>query len=476
MDKLTNTFDFNTYGKKVFDFIDKYFKSIEGYPVIAQVNPGDIAKQLPAQPPLAPDSMEDILRDFEDIIIPGITHWNHPMFMAMFNSTSTGPGILAEALTAALNANGFLWMGSPSLTELENVVLKWFGMLVGVPGDYFGIIYDSASTSTMHAIAAARELVLNKYDFKHEGFPSGTNLKLRIYCSEFAHSSVDKGAMVLGVGLNNVIKIKTDKNLSMIPDELEKAIKQDREKGYVPFCVVATAGTTSFTSIDPIDAIGSICSSENIWLHIDGAYGGSSAILEEMKYIFKGIEKADSVVINPHKWFFNPTDISLFYTKKPEVLKDAFSIVPEYLKTNNEEAVNLMDYGFQLGRRFRALKLWFTIRYYGVENLKGIIREHISLAKMFEKLIVDSNEFELIAPVPFSTVCFRYNPGNMNEEQLNSINKKIMDNLNKSGKIYLSHTKLKEKYVIRLVVAGFYQKQEHIMKAWKLIKETVSNL
>lgn len=476
MQSTDELFDYKTYGEKVFEFIDKYFRNMETYPVLSQVNPGEIARQLPENPPLLSEPMEDILNDFEKIILPGITHWNHPMFMALFNSTSTGPGILAETLAAALNANGFLWQGSPSLTELESVVLKWFGKLTGIPGNFFGIIYDSASTSTMHAIASARELILENYNFKYEGFSAASNVKLRVYCSEFAHSSVEKDAMILGVGLNNVIKIKTDENLCMIPAELEKAIQTDREHGYTPCCVVATVGTTSFASIDPVDEIGDICRNENIWFHIDGAYGGSAAVLDEMKYILKGIEKADSIVINPHKWFFNPSDISLFYTSRPDTLKKTFSLIPEYLKTQDGEAVNLMDYGFQLGRRFRALKLWFTIRYYGTGYLQGIIREHIRIAKKFESLLKDNNDFEVVAPVYFSTVCFRYNPGNLSDLELNELNERLITSLNKSGKIYLSHTKLKHKYIIRLVIAGFMQREEHLLKAWELIKTEAYNL
>ena len=462
--------EFRKNGYQLVDWIADYLSDIENYPPLSQVNPGDILKQIPVKPPQNGEEIEKVLSDVDKILMDGITHWNHPGFMAYFNSTSSGPGILAELLTAGLGINGMLWKTSPAFTELEQAMMNWFRQMVGLPKKFWGIIYDTASTSSMHAIASAREQL--GLGFREKGMAGRNSVpKLALYCSEHAHSSIEKGAVTLGMGLEGVRKIPVNKKFEMIPAELESAIEDDLSNGFAPFCVVATVGTTSSTSIDPVEAIVEICERYNIWLHIDAAYAGVAAILPEMKWITNGWESADSIVINPHKWMFTPMDCSVYFTSKPDILKRAFSLVPEYLKTKQDDEVeNLMDYGVQLGRRFRSLKLWFIIRYFGVEGLAERIRKHIELAKEVADLIEAENDFELIAPVPFFTVCFRINPGNRNEEEVNDLNEKLLEKINSSGKLFLSHTKLNGKFVLRLTIGSIRHERRHILEAWELIK------
>lgn len=468
--------EFRKNGHQLVDWIADYLKDIEKYPPLSQVNPGDILKRIPEMPPQKGEELENVLRDVDKILIDGITHWNHPGFMAYFNSTSSGPGILAEFLTAALGVNGMLWKTSPAFTEHEKAMMNWFRQMVGLPEDYWGIIYDTASTSSMHAIASAREQL--NFGFREKGMSGRDDVpRLRIYCSEHAHSSIEKGAVTLGVGLEGVRKIPVNEKFEMIPEKLEEAIKEDIKNGWKPFCIVATVGTTSSTSVDPVDEIAKICEKHNLWLHIDAAYAGVTAMIPEMKWITKGWERADSIVINPHKWMFTPMDLSVYYTRKPEILKQAFSLVPEYLKTKQDDEVeNLMDYGIQLGRRFRSLKLWFIIRYFGVEGLAARIKHHIELAQEFAKWIDDEKDFERMAPVPFSTVCFRYNPGNKTEEELNEMNEKMLEKINYSGKIFLSHTKLNGKFVIRLTIGSIRHERRHVEEAWEIIKKSVKKI
>jgi aromatic-L-amino-acid/L-tryptophan decarboxylase len=469
--------EFRKNGHQLVDWIADYLKDIEKYPPLSQVNPGDILKRIPQTPPQKGEDIENVLKDVDTILMEGITHWNHPGFMAYFNSTSSGPGILAELLTAGLGINGMLWKTSPAFTELERSMMNWFRQMVGLPENYWGIIYDTASTSSMHAIASAREQL--NLGFREKGMAGRNDVpRLRMYCSEHAHSSIEKGAVTLGVGLEGVRKIPVNSRFEMIADKLEKAIKDDIENGWKPFCVVATVGTTSSTSVDPVEEIAAICEQHKLWLHIDAAYAGVTAMIQEMKWITKGWERADSIVFNPHKWMFTPMDLSVYFTRKPEILKQAFSLVPEYLKTSQDDEVeNLMDYGIQLGRRFRSLKLWFVIRYFGVEGLASRIKAHIELAKEFAKWIEDEKDFERMAPVPFSTVCFRYNPRNKaEEEELNKLNEKLLEDINSSEKIFLSHTKLNGKFVIRLTIGSIRHERRHILEAWELIKECAEKL
>lgn len=475
-DKDISPEEFRVLGHQIIDWAADYLKNIEQYPVLSKVSPGDIENDLPPNAPLNGEAIKDILEDFDNKILKGITHWNHPGFMAYFNSTASVPGILAEILISTMNINGMLWKSSPSSTELEKVTLRWFRDMLGLPDYMWGIIYDTASVSSLHAIASAREKALPA--LREKGMISNDFPKIILYCSEHTHSSIEKGALALGIGLENIRKVPTDDHFRMLPGELWKMIKQDKFDDKLPFCVTATIGTTSTTSVDPLKEIGEICSKENVWLHVDAAHAGTAAILPEKRGMFEGMEYADSLVINPHKWMFTPMDLSVLFVKDPEILKRAFSLTAEYLKTSQDkEVVNYMDYGIQLGRRFRSLKLWFVLRYFGTEGISAIIRKHIELGQVFKEWIVSSDEFELMAPVPFSTVCFRAHPEGINDQELlNKLNESLIDEVNKTGKVFLSHTKLNGNFVIRLVVSGIRTEEKHLITACTVLKEKLQEL
>ncbi len=464
-----STADFRTYGKQLVDWIADYLECPERYPVLSQVEPGEIKSQLPASPPVAPESFDTILKDFDDILLPGITHWNSPAFIAYFSSTGSMPGILGELLTAGLNVNGMLWRTSPSATELEEVVLDWLRQMVGLPDTFKGVIMDTASMSSMIAIAAAREAL--NLRIREEGMAGRLDLpRLTMYTSEQSHSSIEKGGMVLGIGQQNVRKIEVDAEFRMKPACLAAAIEQDRRSGCRPFFVCATVGTTSTTSIDPVPAIVDICQRESVWLHVDGAYGGNAAIVPEMRWVLEGVDRADSFVMNPHKWMFTPLDFSAFYTRHVDILKRAFSILPEYLRTSEGSAVtNFMDYGVQLGRRFRALKFWFVVRAFGVEGLIDRLREHLRLAKLFEGWVRAAPDWEVVAPVPFSTINFRACPPNVPEEKWNEFNERLLIAVNATGEVFLSHTQLNECYILHLAIGNIRTEEKHIAQAWELL-------
>lgn len=443
---------FRFYGKQLVDWIADYLKEGEKYPVFSQVSPGEIRKRLPSVPPQKSEQMDEIFSDFERVVLPGITHWNKPGFMAYFAISGSAPGILAELVIAALNVNGMLWRTSPAATELEELVIDWFRQMLGLPIEFDGVITDTASVSTLIALTAARDALNGR--IRSEGL-SGENVSkpLRLYCSEQAHSSVEKAGIVLGIGQKGVKKISVDSDFQMNVKELERTLREDAALGYLPFCVVATVGTTSTTSIDPVSQIAEICEKNNLWLHIDGAYGGTAAIVPEMRYVLNGCERADSIVVNPHKWMFTPIDCSVLFSRRMDILNRAFSLVPEYLKTPEGDVKNFMDYGIQLGRRFRGLKLWFVIRSFGVEGLRVNIREHCRLAKEFAQWIDNDSQFERLAPVPFSVVCFRYHPSGIDDEQiLEAINEKLIQRVNATGEIFISHTKLNGKFTIRVAI------------------------
>jgi aromatic-L-amino-acid decarboxylase len=456
--------EFRRAGTELVDWIAEFLAGIRDYPVLARVKPGDIAARLPASGPEQGEPMERILADFRDIILPGITHWNHPGFHGYFSITGSAPGILGELLTAALNVNGMLWKSSPSATELEQVVLGWLREWVGLPEGFFGIVYDTASISTTHAIAAAREQAAP--EARMDGVPPG----LVMYTSEQAHNSVDKGAIALGIGHRNVRKVPVDEKFRMKPEVLSRMIEEDLAAGRRPFCVVATAGTTSTSSIDPIPAIADIAERHGLWLHVDGAYGGPAAIVPELRGVLDGAGRADSIVINPHKWLFTPTDFSAFFTRKPDVLRRAFSLAAEYLKTAEDaHAVNLMDYGLQLGRRFRALKFWFILRYFGRERIIEILRSHLGWAREFASWVEADPDFELMAPVPLALVCFRHRGSN-------ELNQALMDRVNASGKAFLSHTVLKGRFTMRMAIGNVATTREDIAALWSLIRELSAGL
>jgi len=469
--------EFRKCGHELIDWIADYIKNIEEYPVLSKTEPGEIKNSLSNQPPQEGENIDSILSDMDRKIMPGITHWNHPNFMAYFNSTSSGPGILAELLSACFNANAMAWHTCPSATELEETMAEWYKKMLNLPQDFWGIIYDTASTSTMHAVAAAREQ-LSHLRIREKGMFGRKELqRLRIYSSEQAHLSIDKAAITLGFGLEAVRKIQVDSNYNMIPGELKEAIEKDKKDGWLPCCVVATVGTTSTTSVDDVDAISTICIQEKTWLHVDAAYAGTAAILPQMRWIFKGIENADSLVVNPHKWMFTPFDYSFFFTRKPEVLKRAFKVSAEYFDTSKDDVINYMDYGMQQGRRFRSLKLWFIIRYFGVEGIKNRIAEHLRLANEFADWIESHPDFERMAPTPFSVVCFRAHPKNIDDkDELNVLNKKLLEEINKTGKLFLSSTRLNEKFVIRIAISSIRTKEENIKNAQRLIEKKLNVL
>ncbi len=470
--------EFRRVGHQFIDWIADFREHLDEIPVLPAVRPGEVRKRLPDQPPPEGDDFDAILSDVERIIMPGMTHWNHPAFLAYFSITGSGPGILGELLSAAFNINAMLWKTCPSATELEQQVLDWLRQMLGLPSDFWGIVYDTASVSSLHAIAAAREYQ-SHLQIRRKGMAGRPRLpRLRLYTSEQAHSSIEKAAIALGIGLEGVRKIPVDAQFRMRPERLRQAIREDRQRGWLPFCVVATVGTTSTTSIDPVSRIAPICREENLWLHVDAAYGGAAAIVPEMRHVLEGCDQADSIVVNPHKWLFVPIDFSAFYTRKPEVLRRAFSLVPEYLKTSEDPNVdNLMDYGIQLGRRFRALKLWFVIRYFGVQGLVERIRQHLEMARRVVRWIEADPDFELMAPVPFSTICFRAHPRGVDDETtLESLNQALLEQIHATRKVFLSHTRLKDRFVLRLAIGNLHTRRKHLEHAWTIIRKSLQDL
>ncbi len=473
-----NAAEFRRYGKQLIDWIADYLESDDRPPVLSRVKPGEVKAQLPAAPPARPEAFDAVLADFNDIILPGITHWNQPGFLAYFGITGSMPGILGELLTAGLNVNGMLWRTSPAATELEEVVLDWLRQMVGLPPAFEGVIMDTASISSMIAVAAAREAL--NLRIRQEGMAGRSDLpRLTMYTSEQSHSSIEKAGLVLGIGQANVRKIEVDADFRQRPDCLAAAIAADRQAGYLPFFACATVGTTSTTSIDPVPEIADICARERVWLHVDGAYGGNAAIVPEMRWVLNGVERADSFVMNPHKWLFTPIDFSAFYTRHVDTLKRAFSILPDYLRTAEGDAnavKNYMDYGVQLGRRFRALKFWFMVRTYGVDGLIARLREHMALAKEFEGWVRAAPDWEVVAPVPFSTINFRACPANVPPEQWNALNENILNAVNASGEVFLSHTKLNDRFVMHLAIGNIRTEEKHIARAWELLRRECARL
>ncbi|MDQ6635002.1 MAG: pyridoxal-dependent decarboxylase, partial [Gemmatimonadota bacterium] len=459
-------------GQRLLGWIAEYLEHPERYPVVSAATPGDIRRSLPPSPPPSGESLERILADFESRILPGITHWNHPGFFAYFSISASIPGILAELLIAALDVNAMLWKTSPAATELEQLVMDWLRQLLGLGDGWFGMINDTASISTMLALAAARE-ARPELAIRERGMAGRAELPtLRVYCSEHAHSSVDKGALTLGIGLENAVKIPCDTEFRMRPDALDEAIAADRAAGRLPLACVATVGTTSTSSIDPLPAIATICRREEVWLHVDGAYGGMAAVSPAYRHVLAGIDAADSLVVNPHKWLFTPIDCSALYTRHPEVLKRAFSLMPEYLVTREQDdVVNYMDYGVQLGHRFRALKLWMVIRAFGADGLAARLEHHCALARTFASWVESDADWETSAPVPLSLVCFRYAPRGSSEDALERANAEIMHRVNASGEAYLSHTKLDGRYVLRLAIGNIRTEERHVARARELLRE-----
>ncbi|HKT79651.1 MAG TPA: pyridoxal-dependent decarboxylase [Vicinamibacterales bacterium] len=466
---------FRRHGYRLVDWIADYLDHSDRYPVLSRVQPGDIRASLPSTAPDEPEDFEAVLTDFERILVPGLTHWNHPGFFGYFAITGSPPGVLAEFLCAALNQQAMLWRTSPAATELEEVSLGWLRQLIGLPDSFEGVIYDTASMSTMHALIAARQAAVS--GSRLTGLAGQQSIpQLCVYCSAEAHSSVDKGMIAIGLGLDSLRRIPVDDEFRLRVDRLEQAIAADRAAGRQPIAVVATIGTTSTTSVDPVQPIAEICERERMWLHVDAAYAGAAAMLPSHAQLFDGIARADSLVLNPHKWLFAPVDLSAFYCRRMDIVRDAFSLTPEYLKTTEAGRVkNLMDTGVQLGRRFRALKLWMILRTYGVEGLRSHLNRHVALARAFAGWVDAHPEFERLAPVPFSVVCFRWRPVHKDAD-LDALNEKLLSELNETGEVFLSHTRINGCYALRLAVGHIRTEETHVRRAWNLILDRTSRL
>lgn len=461
--------DLKIQGHKIVDWLFNYFTTVEKLSVMSHLNPGEVRDRIPKLPPQKGEQFETIFEDFEKYIIPGITHWQSPGFNAFFPANNSVPSVLGEFLTAGMGVQGMKWITSPAATELEQVVTDWLKNILSLPEYFEGVIMDTASVSTLCAIVAARERI-SEYKINESGFE---RLRLRVYCSSEAHSSIEKAVRIAGIGSRNLVKIPVDDNYRMDTDYLENAIKNDLNVGYIPTCIISALGTTGTGAVDDIERIGQFASRYQIWHHVDAAFAGSALILPEVRENIKGIELADSFVFNPHKWLFTNFDCSVFYVRDKELLTNAFSLVPPYLQTDQKsDDLDYSNWGIQLGRRFRSLKLWFVIRYYGVEGLRKKLHNHISYAQKFEQIIIASNKFELLTPRNFNIVCFRFNPGkDLSFNKINELNKLLVQNINNSGKIFLSHTILSGNFAIRYVCGQTYIEEKHIDIAW----ETISN-
>ncbi len=465
--------EFRRHGHAVVDWIADYYSRIEQYPVLSQAKPGQISASLPAAPPAAGETFEAILGDVEKFILPGITHWQSPNFFAFFPSNNSGPSILGDLLSSGLGVQGMLWATSPACTELETHVLDWLVAMLGLPEKFLsskeggGVIQDTASSATLCALLAARERATN-----FASNQSGCDGGLVAYTSSQAHSSIQKAVQIAGLGADNLRLIDVDENFAMNPGLLAEQIDQDRRSGLVPCFVCATVGTTSSNAIDPLAAVGRICRENNLWLHVDAAMSGTAALCPEFRHIHEGLEYADSYSFNPHKWMFTNFDCDCFYVADRKALIQTLSVLPEYLRNQATESGAVFDYRdwqIPLGRRFRSLKLWFVIRHYGVEGLQFHIRQHVALAQEFASWIKGDPRFELAAPTPLNLICFRLKAGD-------AANQQLMDSLNNSGDLYLTHTRLKGQMTLRFCVGQTNTTLRHVAKAWKRIQEEASKV
>ncbi|MFO0838599.1 MAG: pyridoxal-dependent decarboxylase [Phycisphaerae bacterium] len=489
------------------DMVADYLAGVEQYPVMPRIKPGDVRAALPSAPPQDPEPLDRILDDYRLLIEPAMTHWNHPGFMGYFAITGSEPGILGETLAAALNVNAMLWRTGPAPTELEELCCDWLRQAMGLPASFKGHINDTASISSFLALAAARERA-SDLDIRNRGMAGRPELPaLTVYCSDQAHSSIDKSCIALGLGLENLHKIGSDEQFRMRPEALAEAIAADRRAGKRPIAVVATVGTTSTTSVDPVPRIAEISQREKLWLHVDAAYAGSAAICPEYRALMPGLEHADSIVVNPHKWLFVPVDCSVLLVRDPQALKDAFSIIPPYLRSSESGVTNLMDLGLQLGRRFRSLKMWMTLRGFGIRGLQERIRRHCALARELAAWIEATPGFELFAPVPFSTVCFRVvspnrdrkgagdagnasfltsplpdgrgsdrgNSTSISPEALDVLNERLYERVNADGRVLISQTRLRGRFVLRISIGNLRTTREHVRAAWALVREAAES-
>jgi len=466
--------EFRRHAHELVDWMADYMARVGELPVTPPVAPGDIRRRLPSSPPEAGEQFAALFQDFRDLIVPGMTHWNHPGWFAYFPGNNSPPSILGEMLTATMGAQCMSWVTSPAATELEQVVMDWLRQMVGLPAEFVGSIQDTASTATLVALLSAREHA-SKGVVGLQGLSAGP--PLTVYASREAHSSVDKGVKLAGYGLEQLRRIPTDALYAMDPAALEREIERDSAGGLRPACVVASIGTTSSTAVDPIAEVAAICRRHGIWLHVDAAYAGSAAIVPELRDRFQGWELADSIVLNPHKWLLTNFDCTAYYVRDRDALLSAFSLTPEYLRTaHDDQVVNYRDWGIQLGRRFRALKLWFVIRSYGVEGLRAIIRRHVTLAGELAAWVDAAPDFERLAPVPFGLVCFRYRPPGVAEEKLDRLNQQLLAAVNATGRVFMTHTRLGGRYTIRLVIGQRATERRHVEEAWRLIREAAARL
>jgi len=463
--------EFREHAHQMVDWMADYYNTIDKFSVKSKVKPGDILKQIPDAAPEQGEPMSIIFEDFKNIIMPGITHWQNPKWFAYFQANSSYPSVLAEMLTATLATQCMVWETSPAAAELEEKMMVWLKDIMGLPKHFEGVIQDTASTATLCAFLSAREKASN-FKINKEGFNGNENF--RIYCSTETHSSIDKAIRIAGMGDKNLVKIEVDEKLAMKPEILRNTIEEDIKSGKKPLCVVATIGTTGSLAIDPLKKLTEITQEHKIWLHVDAAYAGSAMILPDYRWMIDGLEYADSYVFNPHKWLFTNFDLSAYYVKDKEVLIKTFSIMPEYLKTQVDQKVNnYKDWGIQLGRRFRALKIWFVLRNFGKAELEMRIKKHIDMVQELATHIKKDPEFELIVENPLNMICFRFHPDCINDETtLDTMNERILHEINASGETFLTHTRINGAFVIRLVAGQTYLEKEHLQDVWKLIKET----
>ncbi len=471
--KLGGVTDFRAAFERAERWIEAYYNDPRHFPVLARVEPGYLVRALPAEAPEAPEPFDAIFADFERLILPGITHWNHPRFFAYFAISAAPITVVAEALAAALDVNAMVWRTSPAATELEDVTLDWLRKLLGLDDGFHGIVYDTASISGFTALAAAREAL--DLGIRERGMAGRTDLPvLRVYQTEHTHSHIEKGAIALGVGRENVVKVPCDENFAMRPDALEAALADDLARGRKPMCVVATVGTTSTTSSDPVPAIAAIAKKHGVWLHVDAAYAGPAAILPEFRHLLAGSEDADSLVLNPHKWMFVPVDLSVLYIRDLDVLRRAFSLSAVYLELADEPVHNYMDYGLQLGRRFRALKFWFALRHYGAEGMRALLRGHIALAQEFAEWVSAEPDWEVMAPHPLSVVCFRHVPPGLDGEALDAHNQRILDDVNAGGEMFISSTRLHGRLALRIAIGNERTTRDDIRAAWDVLRNAAA--
>ncbi len=454
------------------DWVARYRESIEERRISPDVVPGEVTRALASSAPEAPEPLERILEDLDRVILPGIVHWGHPAFLGYFGSTSNGPALLGEIAAATLNVSAMTWKTSPAATELESVVLDWIRQMLGLPGAFRGVVYDTASVAVVHALAVARESA--GAAIRQRGLAGRDDLRAcRVYASDQAHSSLEKAMIVLGLGESNAVRIATDSEFRMDSAALQAAVEADLRAGMKPLAVVATLGTTSTASADPVPEIAAVCRSHGRWLHVDAAYGGALALLPERRSIMAGVELADSIVVNPHKWLFVPLDFSALFVRKPEALRAVFSLVPEYLRGDSApegESIDYMDYGLQLGRRFRALKAWMVFRAFGREGLAARIREQCRLAGWLAERVEEAPQFALSAPVKMAVVCFRYEPEGTDEETCDRLNEAIVAAVNAGGRAYLTQTRLRGRVVMRVGIGNLQTTEEHVARAWDLVQ------